>query len=746
MSSSSHVLLVGSNSVQSLVSSSLISQLESLLDSHRLEDAFNLADAQRKKLEGSLEVDEDETEELHYMYQRIGFQYFAETLFEDAGNNFFNGHLDPRVLVSYYPELRGNLFSETDQVDLFAGVSERMPKDASVDDIIASNLVRNYSPHLAPNTRSAPSTNELRRILEERASEMLETFLKKERRRRIALDLDDEEERRAEATLRDKGKGRQQPHTIREIMDTVLAKLYARQEKTSELYDLLLSSNSVVLSEVEDVFKSTGQYNAICIMYQKGGEVNDEKLLEIWSKVVEGEWVDPDIPEPLLQMVSLLTQKRDKALTQRWAIWLTKRDPEAGIKLLTTLRDPTTSGKRRNRDKSSLEDDMAMMQQLGEANPAAASQYLEYILFQKRTNSKEMHSKFAQACVDEVLQVLSQDEAIVKLWKAKASSYAASSIPKSQKSPQAHSTSSSYLAHFASTTPDSPSKRARLRLIFFLAGSQLYDPAAVKSKIENAGRGKSLALESAILEGKLGNHKSALTILGCEMKDALSAEAYCSLGGQVIPTKVAASTAESVGLRDWVEVLFPGQNNKGSSKTSFAPPRVVDDATKGQLLKLLLEVYLADGSSVSKERAANLLNSQGTNLDVLTVISIIPPDWPLPSLSSFLTRSFRRITHHRREGELTKNIAAGQNLEIKDLTYEPIREAGALLEEELQLEADSETGEYDEKKAAIPAEVFEIVPSNGATPDLHNSLLFSEKGPTSSEGGVNPDDASGDLR
>ena len=67
-------------------------------------------------------------------------------------------------------------------------------------------------------------------------------------------------------------------------MDTVLAKLYARQEKTSDLYDLLLSSNFVVLSEVEDVFKSTGQYNALCIMYQKGGEVNDEKLLEIWSK------------------------------------------------------------------------------------------------------------------------------------------------------------------------------------------------------------------------------------------------------------------------------------------------------------------------------------------------------------------------------------------------------------------------------------------------------------------------------
>ena len=170
-------------------------------------------------------------------------------------------------------------------------------------------------------------------------------------------------------------------------------------------------------------------------------------------------------------------------------------------------------------------------------------------------------------------------------------------------------------------------------------------------------------------------------------------------------------------------------------------------------------------SFVSNERAANLLNSQGTNLDVLTVrlvyrtstlsrqslmltqvISTVPPDWPLPSLSSFLTRSFRRITHQKREGELTKSIAAGQNLEVKDLTYEPIREAGALLEEELQLEADSETGEYDEKKATIPAEIFEIVPPNGATPDLHNSLLFSEKGPTASGVGVDADDASGDLR
>lgn len=82
---------------------------------------------------------------------------------------------------------------------------------------VTSNLVKNYSPHLSPNTRSAPSTNELRRILEERASDMLEIFLKKERRRRIALNLDEENEPRVEAEVNGKGKARQEPHSARTV-------------------------------------------------------------------------------------------------------------------------------------------------------------------------------------------------------------------------------------------------------------------------------------------------------------------------------------------------------------------------------------------------------------------------------------------------------------------------------------------------------------------------------------------------
>ena len=36
-------------------------------------------------------------------------------------------------------------------------------------------------------------------------------------------------------------------------------------------------------------------------------------------------------------MVALLSEKRDRILTQRWAIWLTKRDPDSGLKASYTV-------------------------------------------------------------------------------------------------------------------------------------------------------------------------------------------------------------------------------------------------------------------------------------------------------------------------------------------------------------------------------------------------------------------------
>jgi hypothetical protein len=68
------------------------------------------------------------------------------------------------------------------------------------------------------------------------------------------------------------------------------------------------------------------------------------------------------------------------------------------------------------------------------------------------------------------------------------------------------STPPSYFSYFASTTPESPSKRARLASILVLAGSRLYDPEIIRERILEEKREKILSLEVALLEGKVNPH------------------------------------------------------------------------------------------------------------------------------------------------------------------------------------------------------------------------------------------------
>uniref|UniRef100_A0A0W0GCB0 Vacuolar sorting protein 39/Transforming growth factor beta receptor-associated domain-containing protein n=1 Tax=Moniliophthora roreri TaxID=221103 RepID=A0A0W0GCB0_MONRR len=594
----SQILVSGPNSIQSLVPATLISQVESLLESHRIEDATDLADQQRKKIQGNIIV-----EELRYVYQRIGFQCFTETLFEDAGKHFFNGDLDPRLLVSYYPDLRGSMFTQEDTVNVFAGVAEHMPKERSVDDISTSSILAvllrrhprdnplppfsssifscdidsltltctpifaNYSPHLSPNTRSAPPTAELRKILGMAAQEMLESFLRKCRTRR-----------KVDNQVRSDAKWQ----SIYSVVDTILVKLFAQFEKTTDLYTLLNEANDVIVSEVEEVLQRNGQYNALCMLYKQGGE--DGKLLDAWAKVAEGEWIDEDIKDPLSSIISLVTDKRDRALSQKWGVWLTKRDPDRGLNLLM----PKETGKRRNKP----EEDKMLLEQLKESNPTAALQFLEHLILQRRSVTPDIHIQYAETCVDQLLELLSQDS-VSKLWRAKGSSYSSSRTESSVP----------FLSYFASTTPDSDAKRVRLKTALFLQGSNLYDARMILDRL--SPHEKILKLEMAILHGKLQNHHGALSILANELRDTATAEVYCALGGELIPPKVTSSIIENVpGMQNW------------KFSPLLAPSKPVDDQLRRQLLKVLLEVYLAE-ADIHPERAAQLLNSQATSLDVL---------------------------------------------------------------------------------------------------------------------------------
>ncbi|KAG6916344.1 hypothetical protein DXG01_007235 [Tephrocybe rancida] len=571
--------------------------------------------------------------------------------------------------MSYYPHLRGSLFTSDDSMDVFAGVAERMPTEASVEDIVVANLVRNYSPHIAPNTQAAPSTAELKKILVAEANETLENFLTRWRVRRKV----EGPSAAGGSTMQAKA-----VDLVLQTVDTVLVKLYAELEKTQELYDLLLEPHVILVSEVESSLRRNGQYNALCMLYRQSGD--HTKLLEVWSKLIDGEWTDEDIPDPLSNMIALLAEKKDRTLTQHWGLWLTKRNPEQGLQLLM----PKDSGKRRERP----EEDFALLEAIREANAAAGMQYLEYLLLQRKSSSRRLHDMFATSCIEQLSTSLAQ-ESVSKLWRAKAASYAS------------NRTDTSFLAYFASTTPSSPHKRFRLKAILFLAGSNHYDAAAIRPLLEHQ---KILRLELAIVDGKLGHHREALSTLVHDLHDATSAELYCTLGGDLVSSRTAQTLAENnEGLETLVASLY------GVKARSLALARQksgVDEGKKTELLKILLEVYMSDGED-NAHRAAHLINSQAMNLDVLDVrinnfewvIPIVPPEWPVNLMTSFLTRSLRRTLHEQHEGKIVKTISAGQNLEIKDRTWLILREEGAIVEEPVDQDGDGADPEsFNEKQ------------------------------------------------
>jgi len=48
---------------------------------------------------------------------------------------------------------------------------------------------------------------------------------------------------------------------------------------------------------------------------------------------VEGTIKDDDVLDPLERLVTLVVEKKDRALTQKWGLWLVRRDLERGLKV-----------------------------------------------------------------------------------------------------------------------------------------------------------------------------------------------------------------------------------------------------------------------------------------------------------------------------------------------------------------------------------------------------------------------------
>jgi vacuolar protein sorting-associated protein 3 len=123
---------------------------------------------------------------------------------------------------------------------------------------------------------------------------------------------------------------------IFEWVDLVLLQLVLempREEGRQLLYELV-DSGVDCFKEAEKILIERGRYYVVSRLYQS--RTMAEKVLETWGKMIDGTWPDEEFRNGEERMKDYLMKCRDADLVFRFAMWLTRRNPEAGVQVMYT--------------------------------------------------------------------------------------------------------------------------------------------------------------------------------------------------------------------------------------------------------------------------------------------------------------------------------------------------------------------------------------------------------------------------
>jgi hypothetical protein len=85
---------------------------------------------------------------------------------------------------------------------------------------------------------------------------------------------------------------------------------------------------------------------------------------------------------------------------------------------------------------------------------------------------------------------------------------------------------------------------------------------------------------------QLARHEKALQLLAIELKDSVSAETYCTQGGDVLPPKTARAISDRIKvLEPWATLDEVGPRRRGT----------IEGEPRQHLVSILLKVYMAEG-------------------------------------------------------------------------------------------------------------------------------------------------------
>lgn len=692
-SSKRQVLLCGKNSTSSIQQDPMLSWTTEQLHRGRLRSLRNSLAFSRSTSNPVQERDEAwyaslESSTAHAL---LGIELLHRTDFGAAGEVLRHAKLDPRIFLALFPSLQQVKHTAEEAImphivlsslaKLKSSASDRLQ---SIEGLVASNLTLNYCPPLDVTTDKA--LIQLEKQLLRAAEKMLRALLKAWRTD-CAAAVASQDTTRAPVwagTFMDE----LMLNNVNACVDVAYLTLIAEERGVSEqdgaavqdeMTAFLSSKHACEPSQVETVLKEKRFFHLLAHHYEQAGDV--ERALKTWTALMDGEIVDSfqttvDGAAALSKVAGLLKKQTDANLLSTYGRWLVRKDPEAGIDILTRQtakagEEPMQKSKARSKaqELESIQAQKAIIEELREIDADAATKYLEAVaLSTNKVQDEQMHRELAAALLERVAKHLRNDDYRRKM-DGVARDYAQGSYAES------------FFAHLALASESSPREMDRLKLAMLLQGSMVLDYQSLLTAIAPL---ESLVYEKAIILGKLGRDSDALSLLAVKLRDANSAEAYCSQDGEVLSPMLAASIAKDhAALQPFASMLRVsyGQRVKAHAKAT-AQRELSAEQRKQELLKQLLSVYMVNGAEEKFRIAtAHLLNTQALHLDNREVLELVPTDWSLQTLETFLTQSLGRQLHRRREMQMLGNIAKCRSLDVAEDLWSRQRAMGGILQD-----------------------------------------------------------------
>ncbi|KAF9917492.1 hypothetical protein FBU30_000717, partial [Linnemannia zychae] len=230
------ILFAGKDTVSALITTPLVLHADNLLQNGRVEEALLLSEKATATISEENRHRERLQYELDFINQKSGLIYLEETLFGDAFGLFLRGGIDPRAIISLFPDVlqQENIL---DDVKLFQGIRDLLNQRGTLQDIINRTL-----------ERSGDQGTELGNMLMTNAKEeLLQYLIKCKREYRPA-------------------KGR--PNPITEAVDTALLGLWVDNDDDKNLLQLLEAANLCNQDLAEEKLKSADKHYALSICYK----------------------------------------------------------------------------------------------------------------------------------------------------------------------------------------------------------------------------------------------------------------------------------------------------------------------------------------------------------------------------------------------------------------------------------------------------------------------------------------------